>query len=306
MNNRNNTKDKINKFIEQSNNKKTKKIIKFKGDLINAINKGKIRSNALKYGRVYFVCKKPFNYINTHKKKAYTKKTNKESFAYGLNFYKLFWVFIIGCIVGVIAETIFGLVVDHRLESRSGLIYGPFNPVYGFGAVGLTLTLYRFQNKNFMYIFVLGGIVGGAFEYICSFYQEIFMGTVSWDYSDQFGNINGRTSILYMAMWGVLATLWIKVIFPFLTNVIEKIPNKSGKIITWILLIFMIFNCCISGAAVNRMTRRDEGRKPRNVFDKFLDYAYPDEYLDKIYNHMTYVSTGKDTQGEDTQKHNNE
>ena len=81
-------------------------------------------------------------------KKIDSFKTNKKSFATGIGFYKLFWVFFIGCFVGVVIEVLFCIfVTEHRYESRQGLIYGPFNPVYGFGAVAMTLVLYLFR-KN--------------------------------------------------------------------------------------------------------------------------------------------------------------
>ena len=67
--------------------------------------------------------------------KKQTMARPQRSFAQGLNFYKLFWVFFIGCFIGVILEVLTCMVTLHKIESRNGLIYGPFNPVYGFGAV---------------------------------------------------------------------------------------------------------------------------------------------------------------------------
>ena len=73
---------------------------------------------------------------------------NPYSFAHGLNFYKLVWIFIIGCIIGFVVETIWCYVQYGHFESRKGLIYGPFSPVYGFGGVLLTLSLYRLRERN--------------------------------------------------------------------------------------------------------------------------------------------------------------
>ena len=56
-------------------------------------------------------------------------------FARGMNFYKLFWVFFIGCFLGVVVETLWCLATRFHYESRVGLVYGPFNLVYGFGAL---------------------------------------------------------------------------------------------------------------------------------------------------------------------------
>ena len=48
---------------------------------------------------------------------------------------KIFWIFVIGCIIGYITEMIVVFVQKGFFESRQGLIYGPFTPVYGIGAV---------------------------------------------------------------------------------------------------------------------------------------------------------------------------
>lgn len=70
-------------------------------------------------------------------------KKQAASFASGLNFYKLVWVFAISCIIGFVLETLFCLVTKGYIESRQGMLYGPFNQVYGFGAVLMVLLLHR-------------------------------------------------------------------------------------------------------------------------------------------------------------------
>ena len=232
--------------------------------------------------------KKKFVKMKARNKMEAKNEEEKKSFAYGLNFYKLFWIFFIGSFIGVVVEVLFCLLVDHRIESRSGVIYGPFNPVYGFGAVVITRALYWLRNKRDIWVFICGGILGAAFEYVCSWYQETFLGTVSWDYSNTFMNINGRTNLMYALFWGLLSIAWLKLIYPLMSKLIEKIPNKIGKGFTWVLVIFMVLNCLISAAAVNRMSARHEGVPARSSFDVFLDKTYPDEFLTKIYTHMAY------------------
>ena len=131
-------------------------------------------------------------------------------FAHGVNFYKLCWVFFICCFLGVVIETIFCFIASGRLSQRTGLVWGPFNLIYGFGAVLLTISLQRLRGKNDRYIFVGGAIIGGAFEYFCSWLQETVTGTVSWDYSGMPFNLNGRINLLYCIFWGVLALVWVK------------------------------------------------------------------------------------------------
>lgn len=226
--------------------------------------------------------------------KAVKTKKPKRSFAGGLNFYKLVWIFLIGSFLGVVCEVIFCFFVDHKYESRQGVIYGPFNPVYGVGVVLITVCLYWLRNKRDFWTFLCGAFLGAASEYICSWYQETFVGTVSWDYSNMWGNLNGRTCLLYAGIWGFLAMLWMKFLYPWVSKFVEAIPNKIGYALTWILLLAMLADVFISSAAVNRMTARHHGIEPRNSFEEFLDKTYPDDFLISVYYHMQYASDGTD------------
>ncbi len=212
-----------------------------------------------------------------------------KSFASGFNFYKLFWIFFIGCIMGVVIETIWCLATGFHFESRTGLIYGPFNPVYGFGALFMTIALYWLKNKSDRWILIGGTIVGAAFEYICSWVQEMIFGTVSWDYSNYPFNLNGRICLLYSLFWGILALVWLKHIFPLMTKYIEKIPNSFGKSLTFVLLIFMIFNVLMSSAVVSRLVDRRNAVPVSNLFERYIDEKYPDERVNKIYPNMRFI-----------------
>ena len=205
----------------------------------------------------------------------------KEVFAKGLCFKKVFWLFMIGCVLGCLIEVINHFIHYGNIVSRSGLIYGPLNPVYGFGIILFALFLSR-VNKP-IYIFILGMFLGGGFEYLCSLFQEKVFGTISWDYSHQMFNIGGRTSLKYMIIWGFMALFVVKIIYPFLSNLIEKIPMNIGNSLTIILVIFMIFNVSISIMACLRQSERLNGLDDSNGVEVFLDKHYPDERLNAIF-----------------------
>ena len=212
--------------------------------------------------------------------------SQKNSFAHGLNFYKLFWVYFIGCFLGVVLETIWCVIVLHRIENRTGLIFGPFNPVYGFGAVLITLCLYHLRHQRDLFIFADGVVLGGAFEYAASWIQEILFKTVSWEYSHTEFNIGGRTNLLYAFIWGILALLWIKNLYPLFSGWIEKIPEKIGKSLTWVLVVFMTLNMIISSLAILRQTERREHIAPHNVIERTIDYYFNDAFLKWVYPNM--------------------
>ena len=84
-----------------------------------------------------------------------TKRTLPAAgFATGLCFYKLLWIFLAGCVIGCLVEMLWCYLNEGFFESRQGLIYGPFSPVYGLGAVLFTLVMYRFKHSSSFIIFL--------------------------------------------------------------------------------------------------------------------------------------------------------
>ena len=103
-------------------------------------------------------------------KKIAKPKEDKKIFADGICWQKLFIIFIIGCLFGNYYEMILNLV-RHYLrdgsifwEVRRGFIYFPLSPVYGAGAVLMTLA---FAGKNYKWhqILIYGSILGGSLYY---------------------------------------------------------------------------------------------------------------------------------------------
>lgn len=216
------------------------------------------------------------------------EEVKSRHFARGLNFYKLFLLCFIGSFVGVVLELFWCLISNGYLESRSGLVYGPFNLLYGAGAVALTLALYRYRNRSFLPSFIGGMVVGSVVEYVCSWGQELILGSRSWDYSDMPFNLNGRICLLYSVFWGVLGVLWIKNIYPRMAKWILRIPNKAGKIITWVLVAFMVINAAVTAAAVYRWSERSQGNGASNALEAFIDERFPDKRMERIFANMEF------------------
>lgn len=219
-----------------------------------------------------------------------TKNQNEtKSFASGLNFFKLFWVFYIGCFAGVVIETIWCLVTNGVIQSRTALILSPLNPVYGFGALLMTICFKRFTDKKNGTIFIGCMVIGGVFEYLCSLFQEIAFGTVSWSYSADALGIFERTSLIYSVFWGFLGVFWVRVIYPWLSNMIERIPNKIGVYFTFFLLITIIVDMAFSSLAVYRQSQRRQGIPATNIIYEFYDEKLNDDVLKNIYPNMVPV-----------------
>ena len=174
--------------------------------------------------------------------------------------------------------------------SRSSLVWGPFSIVWGFGAVLLTVLLYRYRNRSDGFLFLMGTVAGGVYEYMCSVASEIVFGSVFWDYSKIPFNLGGRINLLYCFFWGIATVVWIKYCYPFLSRRIEKLPIRAGKILTWVVLIFMVINMLVSALALGRFTQRQSDPAPaQNVLEEILDERFPDERMNRIYPKIKFV-----------------
>lgn len=212
----------------------------------------------------------------------------KSNIAKGINFIiKIFWIFVIGSIFGFVVEMLYATIYTRTLVIRQGLIYGPFIQVYGAGAVAYYLLITKFKEPK--EAFFAGAIMGGILEYLFSFFQEIFFGTISWDYSKFIFNLNGRICSLYCVYWGIIAVAFLKIIYPWIQKIEPLIYKKSVRILTVFMILFMTFDIAISSLAASRQQERRKNIPPKNDLDVFLDKQYPDEFLDRIYNNKKNV-----------------
>lgn len=230
--------------------------------------------------------------IKEDNKKEYTQVyTNNEEkpFAFGLCFTKLFYLFIIGSFIGTLMETVWALFEEGHFEVRVGMVYGPFIPVYGGGACFLTIVLYKLYKLSDTFIFIISAVLGAGFEYFCSWLQEMIFGTVSWDYSNTAFNLDGRTNLMYALIWGFLGLVWVRYLYPWLAKIIEKIPKRTGSIITTFLLVFMLINAFMSVTATIRWQARENGVPASNAFEEYLDINFDNEKMNFLFPHMENV-----------------
>ena len=224
--------------------------------------------------------KKAYPRVRKTEKKAAEKS---DAFASGCGFYKIVLLFIIGAFLGDITETIFCRITMGYWMSRSSVVWGPFSIVWGFAMVVATSLLYNYRNRSSSFIFAMGTVLGGVYEYLCSVFTEIVFGKIFWDYSGFMFNIGGRINLLFCFFWGIAGVVWLKGVYPYLSKWIEKIPMLAGKIITWCLIIFMAADSLVSAAALMRQDQREKNIPASNVVQQWLDENYDDETLYKIY-----------------------
>lgn len=189
------------------------------------------------------------------------------------------YVFCIGGILGTAYEVMLTLCTTGVLENRSGSVLTPFNYVYGVGAVVILLALHKVKKGTTL--FAVGAVLGGAVEYGLNYFQEILLGCSSWNYSEKPFNINGRTTLPFMLVWGGLCFMAIRFLFPVLLRAIHTIPAKTRNVIGVVLLSVVCIDAIVSLVAVTRYVQRNNG----------IFYASPQlQWFDRTF-HDTFMRT---------------
>lgn len=215
-----------------------------------------------------------------------------------LNFFNLFWVFLVCCVLGLIIEVVYHMLfVDPGVyQDRAGLLFGPFSPIYGFGAVLLTVMLNRFYRKNFLIIFLVSALVGGVFEAAVSWWMQTSFGAIAWSYSAELAPgipdpmailFHGRTSTPFMCMWGVLGVMWIKLCLPRLLALINLIPWKWRYSLTTVVTVLMLVNGIMTLQALDCWFGRVSGRESTSPVEQFYTEHFDDAYMEQRFQSMS-------------------
>ena len=211
------------------------------------------------------------------------KGEKKPAFAEGNSFYKLVLLFGFMAFVGCVIETIFMWGKYGYYANRSSLVYGQFSLVWGFAVVIMNLTLYRFREGSVFRLFLIGTLLGGTYEYFCSMFTEMVFGTVFWDYSKIPLNLGGRINLFYCLLWGLVSVVWLKLVYPPLSRLIEKLPQRFGVFFCRAFIIFMAVDIVLSSAALIRYHQRKEMIPPSTSFGAWVDETYMDGFMSNRY-----------------------
>ena len=153
-------------------------------------------------------------------------------------------IFFVYSVVGYICEVINCWIVNKKLKDR-GFLLGPYCPIYGVGAVLLTILLTKYEN-DILILFSTSILICGILEYFTSFLLEKIFNMRWWDYSKNKFNINGRICLETLILFGIGSIIIIKFTNPLLINLISKINIDIIHILAFIFSSIIIVDLIIS------------------------------------------------------------
>ncbi|MDO4460299.1 MAG: putative ABC transporter permease [Clostridia bacterium] len=166
-----------------------------------------------------------------------TKKTRLDFSCY------LFLIFLVGCFVGWVYEEIFYLVTEGMLRNR-GILYGPWLPIYGIGALGI----YSMKplKKKPVILFLMCALVTAVVEYLIGCVGIYCFGMRLWDYRGLFLNFQGIICFRSVMSFAVMGVVFHYLIEPNSEKLAKKIPSKILRGICVVLLILFVADCILS------------------------------------------------------------
>lgn len=182
----------------------------------------------------------------------------------GIEFFKLFYCFMMYCLVGWIWECCYCSVKDGKLVNR-GFLNGPVIPIYGCAATGIFLAFYNPVMVNlatekswqsYVTVFILGAIVASALEYITSFSMEKMFHAKWWDYSDIPLNLQGRVCLPVSLFWGLAAIFLVKVLHPLVLRLIEAMPREKSEYAGYAIFALFIIDIVATVVATVELDRK--------------------------------------------------
>lgn len=142
---------------------------------------------------------------------------------------------------GWIMEVVLKYIQYHRFINR-GFLIGPYCPIYGWGAVLITLLAdgVFFRKCTLVETFMVGFVACGALEYFVSWYMEKTSHARWWDYSGKPLNLNGRIWIGNLTLFGLAAVAIVYIADPPIFNLLGRMTSRA-RIITAIVYAAIIW-----------------------------------------------------------------
>lgn len=139
---------------------------------------------------------------------------------------------------GWFIESLYRSIGEKRIIN-SGFLTGPMCPIYGTGALVMTVFLYNpFKDKPLL-VFLLGMLLCDIVEYLTSVLMEVLFHARWWDYTYEFMNIRGRICLKHTLYWGIVAVSFVYVIHPGIDNIIMNLDVDTVRYM--LIGIFIVF-----------------------------------------------------------------
>ena len=159
----------------------------------------------------------------------------------------LLMTFVLGGIIGFVYEEIFYLI-DLGYLTKRGTTFGPWIPIYGFGAVLILVATSRIR-KYPAVLFGMSVLVTGLLEYFTGLVLLKVFHVRLWDYNVEIWNwlnIGGFVCLRSVLCFGVAALAFQYLLYPLLSDFAEKCDSRKLRYIARIPFAIFVADIVVS------------------------------------------------------------
>lgn len=175
---------------------------------------------------------------------------------------KLMIYFTLYSVFGWIYEVFLEVVVYRWGYADRGVLFGPYCPVYGFGALLFLLLVYplinkkpykeRLNLKDILLVFFLSMLIATALELATSYLLEMIIGYWPWQtYADYKINFQARIALSPSIRFGIGGVLFLYVLQPLFEKLTDAMPGKVLRKTS--LVLFIIFMVDLAATVITKL-----------------------------------------------------
>lgn len=148
----------------------------------------------------------------------------------------------------------------HRFINR-GFLIGPYCPIYGAGAVFITVFVGGSipDYASYPLTFALSFVICGMLEYFVSWFMEKCFHARWWDYSTKPMNLHGRIWIGNLILFGLGGIVIVKWFNPPYFRILGKLPWEGLYIASAVIVMGMLSDCILSTVILCRVRSEIDG-----------------------------------------------
>ncbi len=161
--------------------------------------------------------------------------------------------FMLYAMIGWIYEVLLELFVWHHGFINRGTLFGPWLPVYGFGALIFIFCIYPLIKDKplkrriiLIPVIFLGCMFAATLlELITSYLCEWTIGYIPWDYTNYKIQFQSRIALSTSIRFGLGGTVFLYLLQPLFERICKKLGDKV-KLVSYIIIAILIIDCIYS------------------------------------------------------------
>lgn len=166
---------------------------------------------------------------------------------------KYFICFLLYAITGWCYEVILEVFIYRWGFSNRGVLFGPYCPIYGFGALTFLLILHPLMQKKDIkwlniikpvLVFIGCALVATVIELIASYILEAATGSWPWQtYADYKYNYQARIALSTSLRFGLGGTIFVYLVQPLFDWLLDKPSDRTITIVSVSLFAVLAADC---------------------------------------------------------------